>query len=137
MMVVSRVPPSGRGSTRRSSVFVFAMASAAVLVVAGSLSACGGGGDESSSAVIPTAAAATTAPPMSSGETVYARSCARCHGAERQGKRDAPALDATRIASLGDQRLEQTIRVGKGRMEGFPDLTDAQVEALMNYLKGP
>ncbi len=133
---MSKVCPSDRGSVRRSSLLVSVMASASVLVAIGSLTACGGGGDESSSPVVPTAAAATTAPAVSSGEAIYSKSCARCHGADRQGKRDAPALDATRIASLGDQRLEQSIRVGKGRMEGFPDLTDAQVQALMNYLKG-
>ncbi len=101
------------------------------------LAACGGGSTDSDAAAADPGPVPieTTIAVMNTGEQVYLKSCARCHGSMMQGKRDAPALDLARILTLGDQRLEQSIRFGKGRMEGFPDLTDAQVQALMDFLK--
>ena len=72
----------------------------------------------------------------SPGEAVYVQSCARCHGADRAGDYESPALDATRIASLGDQPLQFTIAYGKGKMPGFGGLSQQQVADLINYLKG-
>lgn len=70
------------------------------------------------------------------GADVYAMSCARCHGAEREGKTDAPRLDPTRMASLGDQPLRMTIQYGKGRMRGFGGLSQQQVDKLVAFLRG-
>lgn len=70
------------------------------------------------------------------GNDVYQMSCARCHGVNREGKTDAPKLDVVRMASLGDQPLRFTIQYGKGRMRGFGGLSDAQVDALVAYLRG-
>jgi quinoprotein glucose dehydrogenase len=70
------------------------------------------------------------------GADVYQMSCARCHGANREGKDDAPKLDAVRMASLGDSPLRMTIQYGKGRMRGFGGLSQAQVDELVAYLRG-
>lgn len=70
------------------------------------------------------------------GEQIYIESCARCHGASREGDYESPALDATRIASLGDQPLQFTIAYGKGKMPGFGGLSPDQVAQLISYLKG-
>lgn len=70
------------------------------------------------------------------GADVYAMSCARCHGANREGKTDAPKLDTTRMASLGDQPLRMTIVYGKGRMRGFGGLSQQQVDKLVAFLRG-
>jgi len=70
------------------------------------------------------------------GADVYAMSCARCHGVNREGKTDAPKLDTTRMASLGDQPLRMTIVYGKGRMRGFGGLSQQQVDKLVAFLRG-
>ena len=70
------------------------------------------------------------------GADVYAMSCARCHGANREGKTDAPALNPAKMASLGDQPLRFTIQYGKGRMRGFGGLTQSQVDKLVAFLRG-
>ena len=119
-------------AARRHTALVLPAVAAALAVLA----ACGGGA-RAADPVTPTtpAVVATTAPAMTTGEQVYATSCAGCHGMNLEGKRDAPALDQARILTLGEQRLEQSIRYGKGRMKGFPNLTDAQVQALMDFLE--
>ena len=72
----------------------------------------------------------------SPGEQVYQQSCARCHGWDRGGLDDAPALDATRVATLGDTPIRMTILYGKGRMPGFDGLSQTQVDDLVAYLRG-
>lgn len=69
------------------------------------------------------------------GSDVYLMSCARCHGADRMGKRDAPKLDTVRMASIGDEPMRALIRYGKGRMPGFAKLSDERVDALITYLR--
>ncbi len=69
------------------------------------------------------------------GAVVYSDSCARCHGDSREGDGTAPALDAVRMASLGDSPLRFTIAYGKGQMPGFGGLSQEQIEALIVYLR--
>lgn len=70
------------------------------------------------------------------GSDVYLMSCARCHGADRMGKTDAPKLDTVRMASIGDQPMRALIQYGKGRMPGFGGLSQERVDALIDYLRG-
>jgi mono/diheme cytochrome c family protein len=104
----------------------------AVVTVAASVAACSGGAAHTAAA--PASATRVVTDP---GRDVYLRSCARCHGSNREGKDDAPALDQTRIDGLGDQRLQMTVTLGKGRMQGFAGLTPAQLAALVAYLERP
>lgn len=101
----------------------------AVAAVGLTLAACatGGGGG---------VVAAEQVQYSSPGEQVYQQSCARCHGWDRGGLDDAPALDATRVATLGDTPLRMTVLYGKGRMPGFDGLSQAQVDDLINFLRG-
>jgi len=103
---------------------------AATLVAAvGVFSACSqqsGGGSQSGGVIV------ASSPP---GELIYLRSCARCHGNDRIGDGTAPALDATRVASLGDEPMRFTIAYGKGQMPGFGGLTPTEVDELINYLR--
>jgi len=69
------------------------------------------------------------------GEATYLRSCARCHGNDRIGDGTAPALDATRVSSLGDDPMRFTIAYGKGQMPGFGGLTPTEVDDLIYYLR--
>jgi mono/diheme cytochrome c family protein len=71
-----------------------------------------------------------------SGSDVYLISCARCHGNDREGKTDAPALGQVRISSLGEQPLRFTIQFGKGRMPAFGGLSPEKVDALIVFLRG-
>jgi mono/diheme cytochrome c family protein len=108
----------------------FPLALAVVLGSAASLAACGGG---STAAPVVVVLPEVTMPP---GQMVYAHSCAKCHGQNREGKAgDGPKLDSVRIASLGDQTLRITITTGKGKMQGFPGLTQTQVDDLVGFLK--
>jgi len=79
---------------------------------------------------------AAAAPARSPGETVYYRSCVRCHGASMEGDGTAPALTRARVASLGDQPMQMTILYGKGQMPAFGGLSDAQVAAVVAYMRG-
>ena len=95
------------------------------------MAACGAQSSESSAPVAQNGVTQTL-----TGSDVYQMSCARCHGANREGKTDSPKLDTVRMNSLGDQPLRFTIQYGKGRMRGFGGLSEAQVNVLVAYLRG-
>ena len=101
----------------------------AIVVASVSLVACAKAAEPRTARSTP---AAASGPP---GADVYNRSCARCHGANLQGKSGTPPIDQARLSSLGDQRLRLTISSGKGKMPAFGGLSTAQVDALVSYLK--
>ncbi|CAB4363203.1 MAG: hypothetical protein F2681_09815 [Actinobacteria bacterium] len=122
-------------SLRRSHSFLTRHATwlgPALIVFAGALTACGAQTANNGGAASNGGGSSYSSP----GEEVYVLSCARCHGADRTGDYESPGLDATRIASLGDQPLQFTIAYGKGKMPGFGGLTTQQVTDLIAYLKG-
>ena len=92
------------------------------------LAACKAQPEDSGAAAAPVVA-------QSVGADVYARACARCHGADRQGDGTSPALSAVRMASLGTQPLEMTILYGKGEMPGFGGLSATQMAELVEFLR--
>jgi quinoprotein glucose dehydrogenase len=70
------------------------------------------------------------------GEQIYAANCVSCHRADRRG-------DGGRTPSLAGvterrthTELRQVIERGKGFMPAFPQLTDAQKDAVIAYLGG-
>jgi mono/diheme cytochrome c family protein len=69
------------------------------------------------------------------GDDVYIMSCARCHGADLLGKKDAPKLDSVRMNSLGEQPLRMLIQYGKGRMPAYGNLSPERVDALVEYVR--
>jgi mono/diheme cytochrome c family protein len=103
----------------------------AVTGLALTLQACGGGAGGAAPAA-PAPAPVVAGPP---GAQVYQRSCARCHGVDRQGKNGDPAVTPDRLRSIGDQQLELNIRNGKGEMPAFGGLTQTQVDDLIAYLR--
>lgn len=111
----------------RALLLAPAIAAAAAVIVA-----CGS--QDGGSAAAPVEQAGEAKP--LTGQDVYFMSCARCHGQNREGKTDAPKLDAVRMNSLGEQPLRMTIQYGKGRMRGFGGLSQQQVDALIAYLRG-
>ncbi len=104
----------------------------ALVVLTGMLVACGSAGDGGSGGAIQEGGQIHVGP---AGESVYLDSCARCHGASREGAIDAPALDAMRMASSGDDSLRGLILFGKGRMPGFGGLSEQQVADLIVYIR--
>ena len=74
---------------------------------------------------------------MATGEHLYARHCAACHGAEGSGGVGVPLNLPDFLAVASDDYLEVTIREGRpGRvMPGFPLLSDSEVTALVAHLR--
>jgi len=67
-------------------------------------------------------------------KAVYSSQCAVCHGDDMKGS--PPAIPA--LAGIGDRRsaadITTTIRGGKGRMPGFPNLYEDQLTGLVQFL---
>jgi len=69
------------------------------------------------------------------GRQVYERDCASCHGDELQGSPpQIPAL-ANRLGRMSDTDLGRLVRSGAGRMAGFPGLPQADLDALINFIR--
>jgi quinoprotein glucose dehydrogenase len=71
------------------------------------------------------------------GEAIYRAQCAVCHGVDRRG--DPPAfpslVDIQNRVSL--TQIREIVHNDKGRMLGFPNLRDAQLEQLLDFLDDP
>ena len=69
-----------------------------------------------------------------SAQGIYLSQCGLCHGEKMAGS--PPAIPA--LAGVGDrlapQQIAETIKSGKGRMPGFPNLSDDHLSALVTYL---
>ncbi|HEC30289.1 MAG TPA: c-type cytochrome [Gammaproteobacteria bacterium] len=71
------------------------------------------------------------------GKRLYSRNCAACHGNDGMGGVGVPLALPGFIESVSDRYLFRTIRHGRpGRvMPAFSDLSDAQVEAIVNVIR--
>ncbi|MDX1548680.1 MAG: PQQ-binding-like beta-propeller repeat protein, partial [Rhodothermales bacterium] len=67
------------------------------------------------------------------GRYVYTTQCAACHGADRAGQQDVPALTDL-AARRSEAAVRQALAEGRGRMPSFGHLTDEQHAALLTYL---
>lgn len=124
---------AGRASGTAGSsltVAVTVMMTVMMTVTTGLVAGCAGGGASSGAQQ---AAPVVAGPP---GKTVFAQSCARCHGYRGEPLRSGtPALTPAKIAGQGDQVLALLVRSGKGDMPAFGALTDQQVADLIAYLR--
>jgi mono/diheme cytochrome c family protein len=73
-------------------------------------------------------------PPEHPGAQSYAQHCAICHGDQREGILPGfpPLIGIHR--QLTDDKIQELIHSGKGRMPGFPNLQDGELSALVHYL---
>jgi cytochrome c551 len=71
-----------------------------------------------------------------SGAEVYDQVCARCHGADLEG-RVGPALGpGSNAASAPDEYLYTTIQRGRGSMPSFSrTLDEGQIDRVVSYLR--
>ncbi len=72
------------------------------------------------------------------GDELYARHCSSCHGVSGGGGVGVPLALPSFLNSVSDEYLKKTIRLGRsGRiMPAFDELSDVQVEAIVNYVRG-
>jgi glucose dehydrogenase len=73
-------------------------------------------------------------PTASTGERIYHNQCSLCHGKDLAG---SPPLYPSLVdvgKRLSTQQIEAKISQGGGRMPAFPNLRDAHLEALINFL---
>ena len=82
---------------------------------------------------------AVTAQSLELGASLYAQSCARCHGAQGQGTRRAPSLNVKGyLADTNDAALQQIITLGVSNtaMPAWGDrLTDAEIQAIVGFIR--
>ncbi len=70
----------------------------------------------------------------SSGEQTYANLCSVCHGPHREGAPPAfPSLIGV-SARLSEKDIMAAIYAGKGRMPGFPSISDNTMHSLLAFL---
>ena len=67
------------------------------------------------------------------GAMIYRKNCTSCHGLERQG--NPPVYPALTSVQKSDQEIRDILRHGKGIMPAFPQLSNADVNAIVAYLK--
>ncbi|MDX5299889.1 MAG: c-type cytochrome [Gammaproteobacteria bacterium] len=80
--------------------------------------------------------AGTLAHAAPNGEQLYIEHCGACHQLEGQGGIGLPLLTA-KLTDVSDDYLRRTVRMGRpGRvMPGFQRMSDAQVDAIVVYLR--
>jgi quinoprotein glucose dehydrogenase len=72
---------------------------------------------------------------LSRGQTLAQLHCARCHGGELQGLSGIPELQQVKNR-LAPEVISSIIQKGKGAMPGMPNLTEAEVKSLTQFLSG-
>jgi glucose dehydrogenase len=71
----------------------------------------------------------------SPGEQVYQSQCAMCHGTTRTGAPPAfPSLVGV-LSRLTLEKVTDNVKKGNGRMPSFPNIDDARLGSLIDYLR--
>jgi quinoprotein glucose dehydrogenase len=71
--------------------------------------------------------------PKTPGRKVYELTCAPCHGPNKMGIGVAPPLRGLRFRLADDDIIKQ-VRTGKNGMPAFPNLSETDLKALVDYL---
>lgn len=69
------------------------------------------------------------------GEQVYQSQCAMCHGTNLEGAPPAFPSLVDVLSRLKVEQITDNVKNGTGRMPSFPNIDDAQVKALIEYLR--
>ncbi|HLP22187.1 MAG TPA: c-type cytochrome [Chitinophagales bacterium] len=70
--------------------------------------------------------------PIEAGKLIYTNSCATCHGTD--GKKNANGAKDLSITVLTAAEQKELIRNGKNAMPGYKDLTDEQLDGVVQYV---
>jgi mono/diheme cytochrome c family protein len=80
--------------------------------------------------------ACSSTPTTPDGAEIYATNCVACHGVDLMGAGRAASLEGGSAgASKTDAEYFEAIRSGPGIMPSFRNLTDAQIGAVIVYLR--
>jgi glucose dehydrogenase len=71
------------------------------------------------------------------GARVYQSQCALCHGIDRAGAPPAFPSLVDVLSRLTVEKVTDNIKNGNGRMPSFPNLDDAHLKELIDYLRTP
>lgn len=71
--------------------------------------------------------------PKTPGRLMYEKACMQCHGPTRLGIGTCPPLRGLRLR-LDDATVRKQVREGRNAMPGVPDMTDADLNVLIDYL---
>src|SRR5262245_55049128 len=70
---------------------------------------------------------------------LWAQKCASCHGKDGSGNtamgKKLGVKDYTKNQSFSDAEAAKAIKNGQGKMKAFPQLSDADVKALVAYVR--
>jgi glucose dehydrogenase len=69
------------------------------------------------------------------GEQVYQSQCAMCHGTNLEGAPPAFPSLVDVLSRLKVEKVTNNVKNGTGRMPSFPNIDDAQMKALIEYLR--
>jgi mono/diheme cytochrome c family protein len=71
--------------------------------------------------------------------TLWAQNCASCHGKDGSGNttmgKKLALKDYTKSQSFSDAEAANVIKNGKGKMKAYKQLSDADVKALVAYVR--
>lgn len=71
------------------------------------------------------------------GAPIFQRECAQCHGADRAGTAEGPALLPSAGARLDPVTIRTNVINGYGRMEPVPHITPDELELVVQFLTAP
>src|SRR5262249_43572431 len=113
-----------------------------IAIIAGSLAVVGAGRGSLLQSAPPKAAARINllqgdSEAARAGAKVYARECGACHGADREGHRDAPPLNRPDVQNAAPGALFWVLRNGSPRrdMPSFAHLPEAQRWQIVTFLQ--
>ena len=93
-------------------------------------------------AIVYEASANFASPAAVDGASLFNRQCAQCHGRDGRAKTRRGRQTHTRDITNGewqndisDERIFNSISRGKGKMPAFKKLSDAQIDALVAYVR--
>jgi glucose dehydrogenase len=69
------------------------------------------------------------------GAQTYQTQCAVCHGPDRAGAPPAFPSLVDVLSRLSVQQVTDAIKKGDGRMPSFPNIDDAEIKAIIDYLR--